>query len=90
MQNATIKTQTSCPRLPLRVYISPQLQEESHSLLNSSARLALLENIKFYEQSLLLSLGVSEKVSERESWRGLAQESRVNYRPPLKIHSSSW
>ena len=41
-------------------------------------------------RSVLLSLGVSEKESERESRRGLAQESRVNYRLPLKIHSSSW
>lgn len=48
----------------------------------------LLENIKFYEQ-VCPPLGVSEKESERESQRGLAQESRVNYRLPLKIHSSS-
>lgn len=68
-----------------------QLQKESNSLSSSSVRLPLLKEIKFYDKRVSpLSLAVSEKVSARIRQKGKAQECWVNYRLPLKIHSSSW
>lgn len=90
MQNATLKIILFPNSFLLRGYIFPWQLKESHSLLNSSARLTLFENIKFYEQvSPSLSGRKWESEWERK-WRGLAPESRVNYRLPLEIHSSSW